>query len=69
VRFADWFSVDFDEPFSAGLPYLDGHGTTLQTFPEPKDAREKFKQTLRNILVDGRRRLPKREPSGGIGPV
>ena len=28
---------------SACLPYLDGHGTTLRTFPEPKDEREKFK--------------------------
>jgi hypothetical protein len=50
---ADWFSVDFDEPFSACLPYLDGHGTTLQTFPETKSAREKFKRTLRDATVEG----------------
>jgi hypothetical protein len=30
VSCADRFSVDFDEPFSAGLPYLDAHGATLQ---------------------------------------
>ena len=63
VSCADRFSVDFDEPLSAGLPYLDGHGTTLQTFPGMKSALENFNRTLRNILVDGRRRLPKREPS------
>jgi hypothetical protein len=48
--------VDFDEPLSAGLPYLDGHGATLQTFPKPEDALEKFKRVLRNTLVDGERR-------------
>jgi hypothetical protein len=40
VRSSDGFSVNFHEPFGAGLPYLDGHRTKLQTFPSLKRAPE-----------------------------